>query len=238
MSLFGSDSNSNSNQQQSFANSSTGNQAGQYANGPINSGQLQGALNSGQSIYNALAPNAADTANNGLNAIRMAGGNAIDLQGQSNQTLGNTLNGSYLSAGNPYFSNMVNQIGQAIQPQIDSQFSAAGRYGSGANQQAFASALANQAGQLAYQNYGAERGNQMSAVNNMPSYTAGLFNPGQALMTAGYAPLNQFVQQLSTLKPGTAGSYGQTSGTNTAGNSSGIASGDQSQFGVNTSAKK
>lgn len=234
----GGSSDTNSNQQQAFANTSTGNQAGQYANGPINSAQLQGALDSGQNIYNGLAPNAYAQASTGLNSIGNAANQATGLQGTGNNTLNNTLNGSYLSAANPYFGGMVSQLGDAIKPQVDGQFAAAGRYGSGANANTFADSLSRQAGQLAYQNYGAERGNQMSALNNLPSYTSGLFQPGQAQMTAGYAPLNQFTQQLSQLKPGTAGSYGQSSGTNTAGNGSGIATGDQSNFGVNTQAKK
>jgi hypothetical protein len=73
----------------------------------------------------------------------------------------NTLNGNFLSAGNPYFQGLIKQVGQAIQPSIDGQFAASGRYGSGANANAFASALSNTAGQLAYQNYGDERSNQI-----------------------------------------------------------------------------
>ncbi len=158
----------------------------------------------------------------------------VGLQGAGNQQIGDTLNGSYLSSGNPYFGQMVSQIGDAIRPQIAAPFEAAGRYGSGASSQAFADALSRQAGQLAYQNYGAERGNQITTANNLPSYTAGLTQPGQAQLTAGYTPLNQFTQQLSTLKPGTLGSYGQSSGSNT----SGIGTGDKSTFGVKAGASK
>lgn len=237
-SIGGGESSTNSNGQSqtanNFAQNTTGNQVGQYANGAVNAQQLQDALNAGQGIYqngNALT-------NAGLSNVNAGANAALGLYGQGNQALSNTLNGSYLSAGgNPYFQNMISQLGQAIQPQIDGQFAAMGRYGSGANANAFASALANQAGQLAYQNYGAERANQVQTANNLPSYTAGLFQPGQAQLTAGYAPINQYIQQLSMLKPGTAGSYGQssTNATNGTGNSSNIATGNQSTFGVNAS---
>ena len=42
-----------------------------------------------------------------------------------------TTGGGFLDAGNPYFQGMVNQIGQAIRPGIDSAFASTGRLGSG-----------------------------------------------------------------------------------------------------------
>lgn len=242
MSFGGSDSSNNSQQQQSqaqsFANSSTGNQAGQYANGPINSAQLQGALNQAQALYqngNALTNAGFANVNNAANA-------GTALFGQGNQQLADTLNGTYLSAGNPAFQSMLSQINQGLQPQIAGAFEGAGRYGSGAYANAYANALANAVAPLAFQNYSTERGNQLAAAQSLPSYTSGLTNPGQAQVTAGYTPINQFISQLSQLQPGTAGSYGQASnnannGTAVA-NSSGIGQGSASNFGVNTAAKK
>jgi hypothetical protein len=82
--------------------------------------------------------------------------------------LQNSLNGNYLSAGNPYFQGMVSQLGQSLQPQIASGFEAAGRYGSGSQAAAFADALSKQASQLAYQNYAAERQNQLKSLTQAP----------------------------------------------------------------------
>ena len=81
-----------------------------------------------------------------------------------------TVNGEFLSSGNPYFQGMVGQIGQAIRPSIDSAFAGAGRLGSGAHANAYASALADQAGKLAYQNYGDERGRQIAASQDYSPY--------------------------------------------------------------------
>lgn len=88
-----------------------------------------------------------------------------------------TASGAFLNAGNPYFSGLVEQIGQAIRPQIDSTFASTGRYGSGAHANAFSSALADQAGRLAYQNYGDERGRQIAAAQD--------YSPFQAQMQVG-----------------------------------------------------
>lgn len=91
--------------------------------------------------------------------------------------LGATAGGQFLSSGNPYFGGLVEQIGQAIRPNIDSTFAASGRYGSGAHANAYASALANQAGQLAFQNYNQERQNQIAAAQN--------YSPYQQMMNVG-----------------------------------------------------
>lgn len=95
------------------------------------------------------------------------------------------LNGSMLSAGNPYFGNVVSQLGQAIAPSIDSQFNMNGRAGSGANNQAFASALTNEAGQMAYNNYNDQSTNQLKAMLLAPQISGGNFNDIAQLGAAG-----------------------------------------------------
>lgn len=90
----------------------------------------------------------------------------------SNALRNATVSGAFLDQGNPYFQGMVNQIGQAIRPNIDSAFASSGRLGSGAHANAYASALADQAGRLAFQNYGMERGNQIAAAQDYSPYQA------------------------------------------------------------------
>src|SRR5579883_2536495 len=87
-----------------------------------------------------------------LQQNRALSGSPVTNSAQNYAT--NLESGNFLNAGNPYFQNMVGQIGQAIAPSIDSRANMDGRAGSGANQQAFDSALSNTAGQLAFQNYG------------------------------------------------------------------------------------
>ena len=96
-------------------------------------------------------------------------------QGMTQQTL----SGDYLSAGNPYMQNavtaatrpMVQNFQENVMPSIQSTFSNAGRYGSGA--QAMAAARASEglsravgdvAGTMAMQNYGDERARQLQAA--------------------------------------------------------------------------
>ena len=97
-------------------------------------------------------------------------------QGAANLN-GYTVGGGFLDAGNPYFQGMVNQIGQAIRPGIDSAFASTGRLGSGGHANAFSSALADQAGKLAFQNYTTERGNQINAAQD--------YSAPQAMMGVG-----------------------------------------------------
>jgi hypothetical protein len=116
------------------------------------------------------------------------------LQAQQNRALqGNPLlpaaqqqqqsviGGQYL-ANNPYFNQAMRGAGGAATQQYfdainqaQSGASQAGRYGSGAQENLFnragttlANSLANTAGNLAYQNYGAERGRQEAAAMNAP----------------------------------------------------------------------
>ena len=110
-------------------------------------------------------------------AQRAAAGSDLTRAAQGQLT--DTLSGQYLSGGNPYLQNaisaatrpMINAFNDQVMPGLDSNFSAAGRYGSGAHALASADAgaqLQNQIGdvasQMAYQNYGDERQNQMRGM--------------------------------------------------------------------------
>lgn len=92
------------------------------------------------------------------------------------------ISGNYL-ANNPYFNQALQGAAQGASQnyfdainQAQSGASQAGRYGSGAQENMFnragttlANTLANKYGELAYQNYGAERGRQEAAVANAPA---------------------------------------------------------------------
>lgn len=149
---------------------------------------LKGAYGQAENLYNKGAPNyyggkllaplsgytrgaldsMANRAQQGSGVVRAA-------QGQLTDTLG----GKYLEAGNPYFQGAVNAAtrpvidtyNKTIAPGINSDFSAAGRYGSGAHAMASSDAANNlmtQIGdissQMAYQNYGDERQNQIRGM--------------------------------------------------------------------------
>ena len=108
----------------------------------------------------------------------------------------NVIGGQYLQ-NNPYFNQALQGAAQASTQQYydainqaTSGAAGAGRYGSNAMQEQqqraagqLANALTNQAGQLAYSNYGAERGRQEAAAMNAPG-----------LANADYFDINQLLQ--------------------------------------------
>jgi len=140
------------------------------------------------------------TTQTGLQALeaRASLGNPL-LQSAQNQ-LQNTVSGGFLG-GNPFFQGAFQPAAQAAEMQykqtlgdIASKSSMAGRYGSGAMGSLqdratgqFGQQLANTAGQLAYQNYEAERARQQAATMAAPQMAGADYQDIQALLQAGQA---------------------------------------------------
>jgi len=123
-------------------------------------------------------------------------------QQQIRNLVGGTLQGDYLSQGNPYFQGMLNravrpvteQFQNTVIPGISSQFSGAGRYGSGAHSAALGRAgegYLNQVGDissnLAYQNYGTERAIQNAILGQAPGLAQSEYADPAQLAAAGSA---------------------------------------------------
>ena len=110
------------------------------------------------------------------------------------------VSGSYLGA-NPYLAAALKPGQEAATQAYNqaiggtrSQAAGAGRYGSGAqtqleslSQQNLANALANQAGQAAYQNYASERGMQEQAARFAPQMAQAAYQPINQLLQTGQA---------------------------------------------------
>ena len=140
------------------------------------------------------------TTQTGLQALeaRASLGNPL-LQSAQNQ-LQNTVSGGFLG-GNPFFQGAFAPAAKAAETQfkqtlgdIGSKASLAGRYGSGAMGSlqdratgAFGQQLANTAGQLAYQNYEAERQRQQAATMAAPQMAGADYQDIQAMLQAGQA---------------------------------------------------
>jgi hypothetical protein len=138
------------------------------------------------------------TTQTGLQALeaRASLGNPL-LQSAQNQ-LQSTVSGNFLG-GNPFFQGAFQPAAQAAETQfkqtlgdISSKASLAGRYGSGAmgNLQdratgQFGQQLANTAGQLAYQNYEAERQRQQQALGMAPTMAGADYQDIQNMLQAG-----------------------------------------------------
>ena len=130
-----------------------------------------------------IGPSAQTTAALEAAQARAMQGNPLVPAAQ--QQLQQTIQGQYLGA-NPYLQAALQPGFEAAQRQYESatnqalsNFSRAGRYGSGAMQGAltnvggeFARALTGTAGQLGYQNYADERARQMAALQAAPAMAA------------------------------------------------------------------
>ena len=105
----------------------------------------------------------------GLSAMTNRAQAGSNLTRGAQGMIGSTLSGDYLSSGNPYFSAMSDRITSEVLPSITAQWARAGR-GTGNNQvvEAASRGLGDSIGQLAYQNYGQERANQMAAAGMAP----------------------------------------------------------------------
>jgi len=138
------------------------------------------------------------TTQTGLQALeaRASLGNPL-LQSAQNQ-LQNTVSGDFLG-GNPFFQGAFAPAAKAAEMQykqtlgdIGSKASMAGRYGSGAMGSLqdratgqFGQTLANTAGQLAYQNYEAERQRQQAATMAAPQMAGADYQDIQNMLQAG-----------------------------------------------------
>lgn len=112
---------------------------------------------------------ASGAATSGLNtALQFGnGGTAND----ANQYLTPFADGS-MSGSNPNFQTILDQFARNTQAATDGSFAASGRYGSGANANAFNSAVANEAGQLGYQNYSDSLNRQLQAGQQLSTNNA------------------------------------------------------------------
>jgi hypothetical protein len=128
-----------------------------------------------------VGPSSQTTQALGLAGQRALAGSPLIPAAQQQQL--RSIQGDYLSAGNPYFQQaLAGPTQQATQAyndairQAQGGASMAGRYGSGASADiqnraanTLATTLANTYGNLAYQNYAGERGMQNQAVMNAPA---------------------------------------------------------------------
>lgn len=164
---------------------------------PVNNPQIQQGLNMGMGTANVGVPGYVGDAqqqlsqtaagrdlrqNPGFNTLEAFGNGAMLGTDPSQGYFSDAAGGKYLDQQNPYLSGlfhnatdpMVQQFQQAIAPGIASQFSAAGRTGSGAHQTAFTNAedslgrgLANAASSIYGNAYENERQRQQAAAGQL-----------------------------------------------------------------------
>lgn len=170
--------------------------------------QLEHILSEGRRLYDEGARTPIPFSPQSEQALRMTEDRALAgnpaMQAAQGQLLG-TIDGSFLSAGNPHFQAMADRAVQplvrnftnAVAPGIDSAFSRAGRLGSGAYanarntaEETLAEEMGSLTGALAYRNYQDERTAQQRAQAMAPQFAAQDYQDAQQLAGVGAAREN------------------------------------------------
>lgn len=146
-------------------------------------------------------------------ALQMAEQRALNgspIQQAGQEAVRSSAAGEMLGA-NPYFNQVADAAAQpvmrqftdSVMPGIDANFSASGRYGSGAHTRAMEGAtdslgrsLADMSGGMAYQNYGDERNRQMQSASIAPQMAQADYTDIGQLQNVGGAYESQAGAQL------------------------------------------
>lgn len=173
-------------------------------------------VNEIMSVYQANKPNleaqsaqanqlSADLAGN-YGAQSKVGGQGRDYQGQ-------VISGKFVS-GNPYLDAMIKQMSGGVTDRVNSQFTSAGRYGSGAHTGVLTEELGNLENQLRYGNYTTEmarRDQAAQAAQQQQNAAAALaMQQQQQAAQLPYTGSAELAQALSALFGG-----GTSTGTST-----------------------
>lgn len=137
------------------------------------------AINSAQELYeNPNAPSFfpnntyVDFAPETNTALQLASARALQgnpLLGSSQQEINKILSGDYLNpTSNPYAQSVYNQMAGDVTSQVNSQFTNAGRFGSGANQEILARSLGELGNKFYGDQYNQERANMVNATQIAP----------------------------------------------------------------------
>ncbi len=119
-----------------------------------------------QNVYNAAKPQlAANVASANDLASRFKAGytSAGSTGSKANQFYNTVMGGKYLE-GNPYLQDIIDASRGGVTDGVNSQFTLAGRYGSGAHTGVLADSLADMEAQLRYSNYTTEMDRMMGAA--------------------------------------------------------------------------
>lgn len=114
--------------------------------------------------------------------------------GMSEDEMMKTIRGDYLSPdSNPYLAAIAKNVSDITGRGIDSRFSSAGRYGSGAFADTVSSAISKNLSELYGTNYAAERGRQFGAASTAPAYVS-------SSVGAKFAPYVDFLKLIPNLR--------------------------------------
>lgn len=116
------------------------------------------------------------------------------ILGASEDEMMKTIRGDYLSPeSNPYLAAIAKNVSDITGRSIDSRFSSAGRYGSGAYADTVSSAISKNLAELYGTNYAGERGRQFGAASTAPAFVSGSVD-------ARFAPFVNFLKLIPNLR--------------------------------------
>lgn len=147
----------------------------------------QGPLYYGGNTVAGFTPAQQQAQNMGIQ--RATAGSPLQQAGQAQQQ--DTINGTYLNAGNPYVSDLTQSIDAAVRPRVTQQFGAAGRLGGVGQESAYTTAMANAIAPQLFSNYQNERGMQQNAAQNAPAMAASDYTDINALANIGQTQQEQ-----------------------------------------------
>lgn len=129
-----------------------------------------------------------DTTKQGIAGVQSAAGSLPQTSAAQNY-LTDYANGTYLKQGNPYFNDALQGQLDDTAAQVMSQFSGAGRYGSGANTGVLANKLGNIRSTALADQFSRDQANQLAATGQIDSANSNLFQNRltgqQAVVNAG-----------------------------------------------------
>lgn len=166
---------------------------------------LKNVMENARNLYNrgsTVAPENSTLLQGYKNTLNTANSFDPALSQAGMGQLQSTINGDYMN-NNPYLDAMYNQGAKKVSDSVNSNFSAAGRYGSGAHQGVLGETLGNMATDIYGSNYRTERQNQLNAAQLAPSmdsqYQGMLFNNANAITNVGQNMQNY--DQLKRMEP-------------------------------------
>ena len=164
-----------------------------------------------------------------LNAAETRAKAGSPLMAQAQSELLKQAKGDYLSpTSNPFLKDLYNQMAGDVTAGVQSQFTKAGRLGSGANQDVLADSLGDLATKVYAPNYQAERANMQNVLFQAPGIAESDYNDISKLRAIGAEreglqqnvladAMNRYQYQqmlphekLRNYQAATGGSYGQT----------------------------
>lgn len=162
----------------------------------------------GQQAYNNSAPDA-DT-NAAYQSIIRRGQQGSPLVNEAKNYTSGVLQGDFLNSDNPYLTNVVNQASDQARTGVNSNYAAAGRYGSGAHDSAVARQIGNVAGQLRYNDYNNQLGRIDQAAQFAPTLAQTDYIDANAALDAANARRYDQFQRAGLFKNVISGNYGGT----------------------------